>query len=820
MAIAYGSQGDGGGTESNGASLDLACPASVAANDILIAHVTFEGLTNAPSTPSGWTKLYGPAKLGNATAVGRSWVFGKLADGTEDGSTIGFGSHANTSGRYGRIYSFTGYTSGTITEITTSWNDLPSEGSIPLPGVATLASGGLAVALLVQDDNNSFAAAGAVTGGTWAEPVAEFVSASLGAQGCIVGIQTSTPTGDPGKISGGTANATADEGSSIGFAIHASKPSGPAVVPFNGDWEATSTPKTVDVYGCLTGDVLLVTTGGPESASFNVSAATTSTTAGSTGSWTELLEDINTGANECWIHCAYATVSSDGDVTVSVARTQGGTPQRWGVVVFRCRGAGTPTLEASQLANGSTEALSATVGTDSAVVSAFHDWDGSAAAGTAPTPTDGLRVEALVRSPDWTPTVFYWLKQASGTRNYGTTDNAGTSLKGSVVEIPAGTSDQAITPQATTVSVTPGTATVVREEQITPAALTVSVTPGTLVVSPQQNITPAALTVSVTPGSVSVAQAITPAALTVSVTPGSLTLDMAVTPAAVSVSVTPGTLSLAQAITPAALTVDVTPGSVSLAQSITPGALTISVTPGSLQVAQEGGDQAITPAALTVSVTPGTATVVREEQIVPAALTVSVTPGTLSVAQGISLTGATVSVTPGAPQLDLNITPAPLTVSVTPGTVTVSQPAQQDITPAPVVVSVTPGTLNVAQGVSLTGPTVNITPGSVSLAMSIAPTGAAVSVTPGSPSLAMSITPSQVLVGVTPGTLTVTPGAADVSPAAVAVSITPGTLVITGGAVADIISRVSTGHQHHRAATSPGHFRVGTTHQHFRASSS
>ena len=259
MAVAYGSAGAGGGTETSGASLDLACPATVNAGEVLIAHTTFEGLTNVPSTPSGWTLLYGPANLGTGTAIGRSWVFGKIADGTEDGATIGFGSHANVSGRWGRIYSFTGRVSGTINQICLGFSNIPTEGSIPLPTVSTVLTGGLAVALLTQDDNNAFAAAGAQTGGTWAEPVAEFVSTTLGAQGCIVGIQTSTPTANPGTISGGTANATADEGSSIGFSIQADPPAFPAVFAQVAVIGATGTTVSVTLPTVKDNDIAIVT---------------------------------------------------------------------------------------------------------------------------------------------------------------------------------------------------------------------------------------------------------------------------------------------------------------------------------------------------------------------------------------------------------------------------------------------------------------------------------------------------------------------------------------------------------------------------------
>src|SRR3990172_6736155 len=105
MAVAYSSAGAGAGTESNGASFDFACPAVVAVNDVLIAHTIWLDTVSAPTTPSGWTILTGPANLGVTTPQGRHWVFGKIAVGDEDGATIGFGTAGGTAGRFGRIYS-------------------------------------------------------------------------------------------------------------------------------------------------------------------------------------------------------------------------------------------------------------------------------------------------------------------------------------------------------------------------------------------------------------------------------------------------------------------------------------------------------------------------------------------------------------------------------------------------------------------------------------------------------------------------------------------------------------------------------------------
>lgn len=221
MAIAWASAGTLAETETSGAGLSPTCPATVNAGDILIAHVVYLNITSSPSEPADWDLVYGPANLGTGTAVGRAWLYGKVAVGDEDGDAISFGTAGGTSGRFARIHRFTGRVSGTLAECVpaSQMSDIPTEGSIPLPTVTTTITGGLAVAFLVQDDNNSFSAASGESGGTWTEPTAEDVDTAIGAQGYVFGIQTCTPTGDPGTVTGGTANATADEGSSIGIEI-------------------------------------------------------------------------------------------------------------------------------------------------------------------------------------------------------------------------------------------------------------------------------------------------------------------------------------------------------------------------------------------------------------------------------------------------------------------------------------------------------------------------------------------------------------------------------------------------------------------------
>lgn len=233
MAIAYKSAGAGASTETSGAALNLVCPAAVDAGDILIAHVVHLSTTTAPTEPAGWTLLFPDpddisvgSGLGTGTPTGRAWAFGKIAVGDEDGDTISFGTAGGTSGRFGRIYSFSGYVSGTILDVVplASFTQNSSETDPVIQAVTTTVAGAKAVALVSQDDNNSHAALGVVTGGTWAEPVADFVDTGVGAQGGKLQIQVGTPDADPGTINGGTVAGTDDEANTLNFEIRPNAP--------------------------------------------------------------------------------------------------------------------------------------------------------------------------------------------------------------------------------------------------------------------------------------------------------------------------------------------------------------------------------------------------------------------------------------------------------------------------------------------------------------------------------------------------------------------------------------------------------------------
>lgn len=227
MAIAYKSQGAGVSTETSGAALSPLCPATVDAGDILIAHVFWEGTATAPSTPGTWTLLHGPELI--QTTIARHWVFGKIADGTEDGAAVAFGNPAVTTQRAARVYSFSGRTDGTITQLVSGFAATSHATDPQMPTVTTTEAGNLAVALVAQNDNNAFTAPTGETGGDWVEAVAEYTVALT--PGFSIGIETCTPTADPGTVTGGSMATTNDPCGVIGFQIRQSAADPQNVLP-------------------------------------------------------------------------------------------------------------------------------------------------------------------------------------------------------------------------------------------------------------------------------------------------------------------------------------------------------------------------------------------------------------------------------------------------------------------------------------------------------------------------------------------------------------------------------------------------------------
>ena len=213
MAIARKTAAAGVSSQTTGVSLAPACPAVVDAGDILIAHIYWEGTTAAPVEPAGWTTLGGPYVV--ETTIARHWVYGKIADGSEDAAAVTFSTTpANTDGRGARIYSLSGRVAGTISQLVGGFSHVSHATDPQMPTVVTPKAGSLAIALVGQNDNNTHNSATGETGGDWTLWVT--LAANL-TPGFSITIQTATPTADPGTISGGSDPTNDDPVGTIGF---------------------------------------------------------------------------------------------------------------------------------------------------------------------------------------------------------------------------------------------------------------------------------------------------------------------------------------------------------------------------------------------------------------------------------------------------------------------------------------------------------------------------------------------------------------------------------------------------------------------------
>jgi hypothetical protein len=248
VAIAYSSAGTGVSTESSGGALSPTCPATVAAGDILILQAAYEGTTTAPVDPGGWTPLFSAQSVGVASVVARHWVYGKIADGSEDGAAVALGTPAVTTQRAARIYSFSGRVSGSITDLVpvASFTNTPGDTDPTGPTVVTTIAGSLACALVYQHDNNTLETFASASD-TWTErgTVGGFIFALT--PGGVLDLLTATPAADPGTVSGGAMTVTNDPWSVIGFEIRPSVP----VTNFNSTGDLAAQSSAIEGTGIV-----------------------------------------------------------------------------------------------------------------------------------------------------------------------------------------------------------------------------------------------------------------------------------------------------------------------------------------------------------------------------------------------------------------------------------------------------------------------------------------------------------------------------------------------------------------------------------------
>jgi hypothetical protein len=172
-----------------------AYPSGLQANDLILLQVTVRDTTNTPTTPAGFTLLYGP----DSTGTGRQWVYYKFATGTESGTiTITIGG---SSSKMARMYSFRNVALSSFTEGGGFGSGYSS--TINAPSVTTTDTNRLAVSFVFVNDDNAVDSFTGETGGDWAEAVSEFTTTE-GSDGCVQ-LQTATMA-SARTISGGSYN--------------------------------------------------------------------------------------------------------------------------------------------------------------------------------------------------------------------------------------------------------------------------------------------------------------------------------------------------------------------------------------------------------------------------------------------------------------------------------------------------------------------------------------------------------------------------------------------------------------------------------------
>lgn len=219
MAIAYAAAGTGV-SNSTTAALDPRADSNANSTNILIMHVLYRGTSEAPTTPTGWILLDGPRNVGT-TVAGRSWVFGKIAEGVENSESNSLGTTSTAIEKAARIYRFSGRVNGTAPVI----NRLIPAASFAYVAhatdpqgvsVTTTETGALAVALTMQTDNNVLEAISGMSGGTWTENTTYAPALTTG---LCMDVQSCTPTNDPGTVSGGAETVQNDPSATVGFEI-------------------------------------------------------------------------------------------------------------------------------------------------------------------------------------------------------------------------------------------------------------------------------------------------------------------------------------------------------------------------------------------------------------------------------------------------------------------------------------------------------------------------------------------------------------------------------------------------------------------------
>jgi hypothetical protein len=167
---------------------------------LILLQVTVRNSGITPTTPSGFTLLYGP----DSTGTGRQWIYYKFSTGTESGPiTISIAGNTN---KMARMYAFRNVALSSFKEGGQFGSGTST--TISAQTVTTAGDGRLAVSFVFVNDDNAVGSFIGESGGNWEEATNEFTS-SAGSDGCIQ-LQTAT-IGSAGTISGGSYTMSASD---------------------------------------------------------------------------------------------------------------------------------------------------------------------------------------------------------------------------------------------------------------------------------------------------------------------------------------------------------------------------------------------------------------------------------------------------------------------------------------------------------------------------------------------------------------------------------------------------------------------------------
>jgi hypothetical protein len=165
--VAFVSAGAGSAREGDGTNDPLPTyPAGLQANDLILLQVMVSDTSTTPTTPAGFTLLFGP----DSTGAGRQWIYYKFATGTESGEL-----RVSVSGSVmsmARMYAFRYVSLSSFTEGGSFYSETGP--TILACSVTTTGSGRLAVSFVFVNDNNNVHHFTGETGGNWMEAVSEF----------------------------------------------------------------------------------------------------------------------------------------------------------------------------------------------------------------------------------------------------------------------------------------------------------------------------------------------------------------------------------------------------------------------------------------------------------------------------------------------------------------------------------------------------------------------------------------------------------------------------------------------------------------------